>query len=373
MIKGITGYGYYDQLSIPIIENTAHEHELSQSLGEAIAKNPKACAVLVRRHGMYVWGDNWEQAKRHGECLHYLFEIALNMKKLGMDFNTPPLESSPVSLINTKKRNNEFSEINNKKGYINNVSNKYKHVVFDIEGTTTPITFVKDVLFPYSSSHVESYLEENWENPQTREIVVDLLLQRQKDSSNNTFIHPHINHINSLNKNNIDEYIECLVNYIQWNIIKDNKISPLKKLQGKIWQQGYSNGDLKSIIFDDVLPYFSNLKDNGINISIYSSGSKEAQQLLFKHSNQGDMRSLISCYFDTKIGNKREINSYKEICLTLGVDNPSEILFLTDIVQEAQAATEAGIDCIVSIRDGNTALPNKHNFKTVTNFKELQF
>lgn len=370
MIKGITGHGYFDQLSIPIIENTAHEHELSASLGEAIAKNPKTCAILVRRHGMYVWGDSWEQAKRHGECLHYLFEIALNMKKLGMDFNSPPVQTLPISLINSKKRNNEFTENDNKK-VNSNIANKYKHVIFDIEGTTTPVTFVKDVLFPYSSIHVKSYLQNTWEHCETREIVIDLLLQRSKDSNNNNFIHPHINDINSLNKNNVDEYIECLVNYIQWNIMNDNKISPLKKLQGKIWQEGYCNGDLKSIIFDDVLPYFYYLKENGVFISIFSSGSKEAQQLLFKHTNQGDIRSLISCYFDTKIGNKREINSYKEICLTLGVDNASEILFLTDIIEEAQAATDAGIDCILSIRDGNAELPHIHNFKTVTNFNEL--
>ena len=90
MIKGINGYGYFDELAIPIIENTAWEHELADSLGEAIANNPKACAVLVRRHGMYVWGDTWEQAKRHGECLHYLFEVAIQMRKLGIDFNSPP-------------------------------------------------------------------------------------------------------------------------------------------------------------------------------------------------------------------------------------------------------------------------------------------
>ena len=92
MIKGIAGHGYFDTLSIPIIENTAWEHELADSLGEAIAKNPKSCAVLVRRHGMYVWGDTWEQAKRHGECLHYLFEIAIKMRGLGRDYESAPVE-----------------------------------------------------------------------------------------------------------------------------------------------------------------------------------------------------------------------------------------------------------------------------------------
>ena len=96
MIKGIEGHGYYDQLCIPIIENTAHEHELADCLGETMARYPKACAILVRRHGMYVWGNTWEQAKRHGECLHYLFEVALRMHQMGMDFNAAPLTATAL-------------------------------------------------------------------------------------------------------------------------------------------------------------------------------------------------------------------------------------------------------------------------------------
>ena len=114
MIKGIKGYGYFDELRIPIIENTAWEHELADSLGDAIRNNPKACAVLVRRHGMYVWGDTWEEAKRHGECLHYLFEVAIQMKKLGFDFNSPPLAitNTAVSDFNANgKRGNSAKEV----------------------------------------------------------------------------------------------------------------------------------------------------------------------------------------------------------------------------------------------------------------------
>lgn len=92
MIKGITGHGYHDELVIPIIENTAFEHELADSLGEAIDRYPKSVAVLVRRHGIYIWGKSWQEAKRHAECIHYLFEIALKMhSQLGKDFCSPPI------------------------------------------------------------------------------------------------------------------------------------------------------------------------------------------------------------------------------------------------------------------------------------------
>jgi len=86
MIKGIKGLGYYDQLVVPIIENTAFERELTSSMAEAMKQYPKAIAVLVRRHGIYVWGDDWKQAKRHAECLDYLFEAVLRMKQLGISY-----------------------------------------------------------------------------------------------------------------------------------------------------------------------------------------------------------------------------------------------------------------------------------------------
>lgn len=150
MIKGIAGYGYFDELVVPIIENTAHEHELADCLGATIAKYPRAVAVLVRRHGMYVWGKTWEEAKRHGECLHYLFDIAVEYKKLGIDFNSPAMTATET---NIKKRKVEV--LNN--GHNNGHQNTVKHVVFDIEGTTTPITFVHDVLFPYASKNCKKF------------------------------------------------------------------------------------------------------------------------------------------------------------------------------------------------------------------------
>ena len=97
MMKGIAGHGYHDELVVPIIENTAHEHDLADSMGEAIRAYPKAFAVLVRRHGVYVWGKDWAEAKRHAECYDYLFEAAVKVRQLGVDASVPPVERAEAA------------------------------------------------------------------------------------------------------------------------------------------------------------------------------------------------------------------------------------------------------------------------------------
>ena len=119
-------------------------------------QNPKSVAILVRRHGMYVWGKTWEEAKRHGECLHYLFEVAISMKKLGMDFQSAPAPLRSLDLCeenSSKKRSRESSTATV------NLLGGIKCVLLDIEGTTTPITFVKNILFPYSVKKFKTFLE----------------------------------------------------------------------------------------------------------------------------------------------------------------------------------------------------------------------
>jgi methylthioribulose 1-phosphate dehydratase / enolase-phosphatase E1 len=339
MIKGITGYGYFDELEIPIIENTAWEHELADSLGEAIANNPKAVAILVRRHGMYVWGKTWEEAKRHGECLHYLFEVAISMKKLGMDFTSPPAPLKALALTD---------ESGKKRGRESDV----KYVLLDIEGTTTPISFVKDVLFPYSVKHFESYLEASWDEKETQEDLSVL----SKDSA-----------VDVSKKASLPNVVAYLANCV----VQDKKCSYLKNIQGRIWDKGYSSGDLKSGIYDDVLKFFVRSKEENFKIAIYSSGSRNAQKLLFKYSNLGDLRGFISCYFDTSVGQKQEAASYCEIVKTLGVDSADEIVFVTDIPAEGAAAKLAGMRSVLAVRPGNAPLPADHNFTTVSTFDNL--
>jgi methylthioribulose 1-phosphate dehydratase / enolase-phosphatase E1 len=317
-------------------------------LGETIRKYPKTYAVLVRRHGMYVWGKSWQEAKRHGECLHYLFEIVIKMSQMGLDYTRGPiLASESVSVTAPAKK-------------------VYKHVIFDIEGTTTPISFVKDVLFPYASDNVKSFLETSWSNPQTVDDVKELIHQYENDVLSTGYTGPHVDKAADKAK-----LIADLVNYVKWNIAEDRKISALKQIQGHIWEIGYIEGKLKSHIFGDVPKSFESLSARGSKISIYSSGSRVAQLLLFKYSNHGDLRKHINVYFDTKVGHKRETSSYHEICQYLGADNHSEVLFVTDIYEEATAAAAAGLNVLISVRDGNGALPEECSFTKIHDFSSL--
>ena len=240
-----------------------------------------------------------------------------------------------------------------------------KVYLFDIEGTTTPITFVKDTLFPYAKENVKSFLENTWDSNQTKNDVNALIEQSIVDQGLDIgapFIQTDLPS---------EQLIESIVVYVQWNILQDRKISSLKDLQGHIWTSGYKNGDLLSKVYDDVPTFFSTAVLAGSRVAIYSSGSRHAQNLLFRYSDKGDLRPFISCYFDTAIGGKRESKSYSEIALSLGVDDESDILFVTDIFEEAEAATKAGLRTAIAIRPGNAPLPASHNMKLVHSFDEL--
>ncbi len=394
MIKGISGYGYLDELRVPIIDNTPHEADLAQSLGECIRQNPKTCAVLVRHHGIYVWGNSWEQAKRHGECLHYLFELAIQYYNMGLSYNLAPApvaeseERAPkrrISMVvpsescsleetcyclpitgatvgvniadlthsngnSSRKRGREMKEEEGKRKHL---STHYSHLLFDIEGTTTPISFVKELLFPYSAEKVEEFLRSN--NPKAPAHMQAIEAMARKAGT-------------SLDAS---DKIKSLAQFVKDSIKMDLKEPPLKELQGSIWSQGYISGDLKSIVYKDVPEAFERMGNAGKKLSIYSSGSRNAQRLLFQYSNFGDLRNYLQSYFDTKVGHKRQAESYRDIAVSLGLEDASKVLFCTDIVEEAQAAKEAGMHAIILDREGNAPLPQNHGFQVITTFDDL--
>ncbi|CAH0480694.1 unnamed protein product [Peronospora belbahrii] len=327
MIKGIAGHGYADTLVVPIIDNAPKESALAEPIARTMKAYPDTPAVLVRRHGLFVWGDSWKAAKRHAECLHYLFETVIEI---------------------------ELS-----------MAEKHKVVMLDIEGTTTPITFVHDILFPYVVNHIARFLEQTWDLPDTKADVAALMDQHKKDQ------------VDGASPPTLDEQhgkeklIDSLAAYVKWNVVADRKIGSLKQLQGHMWLQGYENGELKALVYDDVPPCLKRLRARGVRIGIYSSGSRQAQKLLFQYSDKGDLREYVTVYFDTKIGHKREVGSYKEIVENFGVDNAKDVLFVTDVIEEAQAAEEAGLDTVLSVRPGNTPLPKSHHFPTICSFSEL--
>jgi methylthioribulose 1-phosphate dehydratase/enolase-phosphatase E1 len=375
MIKGIAGYGYHDELVVPIIENTAYEYELADCLGKCIKDNPKSCAVLVRRHGLYVWGDTWEAAKRHGECLHYLFEMAIQMHTLSMDFTVPPTKfggllptTASYALPCRKRKAVGVEAMDTSDGGM-----AFKHYLFDIEGTTTPITFVKDVLFPYAANEVASYLGKTWDTELTKGDVKALydLIDEDLTNDKGEFVLKATVGRDVATKQPKDSQVEYLASHVKLYIQKDRKIGALKQLQGHIWNEGYESGTLQSIVYDDVPPFFAKAKSSGAQVNIYSSGSREAQHSLFKYSDKGDLRTYLSAYFDTKVGLKRESGSYKEILMYLGADKPSDVCFVTDIIEEAIAASEVGIEAVLSVRPGNAPLPKSHQFKAITAFDQL--
>lgn len=330
MIKGIDGHGFHDELVIPIIDNTAWEYELTDSLAAAMARRPRSPAVLVRQHGLYVWGKTWEQAKRHAECLHYLFEVAVQQQKLGLTVAPQPVRQT-----------------------------SYTHLLLDIEGTTTPISFVKDILFPFSQKHFERYLKDHWSESSVQEIVTGLLEAAQQEEAGAPTIPA-------------EPTAATVAAYASYCVDIDRKLGPMKALQGLIWDEGYASGELQALVFEDVarrIIFFA--KQLGVKVCIYSSGSRKAQQLLFRYSDQGDLTPYLTAYFDTKMGMKQQTSSYTEIALTLGVP-PEKILFVTDVLGEAKAAAGAGVAALVSVRPGNAPISEEHNFKVIRSFEDFE-
>ena len=209
-------------------------------------------------------------------------------------------------------------------------------ILLDIEGTTTPIAFVHEVLFSYARAHARDFLKNNQDSDEVSSDIALLREEHATDKSNN--LQPP----------------ESIADYIDWLIDRDRKSTGLKSLQGKIWRQGYRDGSLKSQVFADVAPAFERWHAAGLTISIFSSGSVLAQQLLFAHTDAGDLTKFIHRYFDTNVGKKGEAESYRKIAAALELE-PSQILFISDVVAELEAAKEAGMETLLSVRPGNSA------------------
>lgn len=219
------------------------------------------------------------------------------------------------------------------------------HVITDIEGTTTDIAFVHNVLFPYARQHLPRFIAANANSPAVREQLKAVSAEVGRPLSDS----------------------EC-INQLQRWIDQDKKIGPLKNLQGLIWGEGYAKGELQGHVYDDAASELKRWHAQGLQLYVYSSGSVKAQQLIYGHSNHGDLRPLFSGYFDTRIGHKRDANSYEVIRDALG-GNADTLLFLSDIVEELDAAKAAGMHTAWITRDGQAENP-RHTahctFKTVS-------
>ncbi len=200
-------------------------------------------------------------------------------------------------------------------------------IVTDIEGTTSSLSFVKDVLFPYARKHLPEFVHTRQQEP----AIADLLMDARCLAGSQP---------------NTEQLIEQFLDWID----RDQKITPLKSLQGLIWQAGYQAGDFKGHVYADAARQLKSWHHKGYALFVYSSGSVQAQKLLFSHSEFGDLTPLFTGYFDTHIGGKKEADSYRRIAEQTGYQ-AGNMLFLSDILEELDAAREAGFQTCWLVRE----------------------
>jgi enolase-phosphatase E1 len=229
--------------------------------------------------------------------------------------------------------------------------------LLDVEGTTSPISLVYEQLFPYARKHLLTFLEAHAEDPA---VAADLQLLAQENSADSATALPRFN---------TGGTAEEASNYLHWLMDQDRKSTALKSLQGRIWKSGFEAGELTGTLFPDV-PDALRRWSQTAKIAIYSSGSVEAQQLLFRHSSAGDLTPLISGYFDTRVGPKTAPESYLAISEANGVD-PGQILFVSDVLRELDPARTAGCQTRLSVREGNSAISAPHEHRAITSFSQI--
>jgi enolase-phosphatase E1 len=235
-----------------------------------------------------------------------------------------------------------------------------QHVLLDIEGTTCPVSFVGDVLFPYAKQQMPAFLADQAENPIVQELLIQVFEAWDKDTDNEA---------EALRQRYCQNDSKAVVSYLGWLIEKDRKLTPLKELQGLIWRQGYEQGLLKAPLYADVPEALGRWHSAGLELSTYSSGSINAQKLLYRHSTYGDLSILFRGWFDTNIGSKIISKSYTKIAKAL-MSNPEKIVFISDRKSELSAADEAGIKVLFSQRVGNPET-DKENYIGIKNYADL--
>src|SRR5260370_3661244 len=218
-------------------------------------------------------------------------------------------------------------------------------ILLDIEGTTTPISFVHEVLFPYARSRVRDYLATHFDSAET---IADLARLRDEHALDVQ----EDREPPALVDGPRDTVIDSFVSYVLWLMDRDRKSPGLKSLQGRIWEQGYLDGSLTAPLFADVLPAIENARRAGLKIAIFSSGSVFAQRLLFAHTRAGDLTEFIDDYFDTTTGPKTARDSYPKIAISLALA-ATEVLFISDVIAELDAAHTAGMQTLLCVRPGN--------------------
>lgn len=212
-------------------------------------------------------------------------------------------------------------------------------VLTDIEGTTSSIDFVHKVLFPYSRQKLRPFILRNLDNSQLRAAVLE-----------------------------VNSDLEIAIQVLEQWIDQDKKFKQLKDIQGMIWEEGFKAAEFQGHIYEDAYEVLKLWAENGVPLYIYSSGSVQAQKLLFGYTKYGDLNSFFDGNFDTSIGPKKDPNSYLRISETIGIP-PQKTLFLSDNIQELEAAEEAGFSVVLVSRDNPS--DSGSEFIEITSFFDL--
>jgi 2,3-diketo-5-methylthio-1-phosphopentane phosphatase len=263
--------------------------------------------------------------------------------------------------------------------------------LLDVEGTVAPISFVYERLFPYARTHFEPFIRGVFASVPTRmdrsfleteqcKILFELLAllnERRSETDPEAplgSLPPRLvsggeESFGFLILKDPNPLIHSMLDDIYWLMDHDRKSTALKSLQGKIWKAGFESGELKGALFADVPDALARWNSQG-KVAIYSSGSVEAQRLVFRHSIFGDLTGLISNYFDTRAGAKREPASYSAIAAAMGVA-PDEVIFFSDVLRELDAAREAGCQTRLVMREGNAPIEDAHGHAAVESFASI--
>jgi enolase-phosphatase E1 len=224
-------------------------------------------------------------------------------------------------------------------------------ILTDIEGTTSSISFVRDVLFPYARRALPGFVRQHGQDPEVRRWLDQVAIENGGVCSD-------------------DVIVETLQGWID----EDRKHTALKALQGLVWEAGYRNADFTAPLYPDASAKLRDWHAAGHTLAVYSSGSVPAQKLLFAHTDAGDMTSLFSGWFDTAVGHKRDAESYRRIAADLGGD-AGNIVFLSDVVEELDAARDAGMRTVLIDRREDYPVPRAgdglHGHRRVDSFADI--
>ena len=236
-------------------------------------------------------------------------------------------------------------------------------ILLDIEGTTSSVSFVYDVMFPFVRRELQQYLQSHWDDP-ALQLACDQIAQDAGHVSRDEWAAAAGARDHAGQQSLIATEVTRLMD-------GDVKATGLKQLQGLIREDGFRSGELRAHVYDDLPPALQAWRARGIDVRIYSSGSVPAQKLFFGHTIAGDLLPLLSGHYDTTTGPKKEARSYQQIAAAFGM-LPAEILFVSDVVAELDAARTAGMQTALALRAGNAAATAGHGHREIRSFAEIE-